>query len=296
MPAPCGVRSLVFFGAFLSVVIFFGMQNSAAQETSLFENGSLRRFIDDEGFFFTDSVQSRTLRAADSVLVQKQFDSLSRLIQKIVWNTAQTEPLSVTDYSYEDDAVFPADALTTDNEKKRIIHERFTAAGLPAKREIYTVTAETRTGEAASEKKDETGKTPDTVLSDTEKNILPKSKILFSTEAFRYDDNKRLIEQTVEYTGVFAENSDTPRQKRSAADTKRIEKKEYRYAEGGSYPDEFYYRDGDKIRQKVYSSPTDWEETVFFAGGIRILKLYKDEIPVSETVYEGNVKKRERTL
>ena len=300
MPAPCGVRSLVFFGAFLSVAIFFGMQNSAAQEASVFENGSLRRFVDDEGSFFTDSVQSRTLRAADSVLVQKQFDSLSRLIQKIVWNTAQTEPLSVIDYSYEDESPFPVSAVTTDNEKKRIIHERFTEAGLPAVREIYTVTDGTSAeGKNIEEKKDKADKVPAPSPSESEKNIRPKSdKILFSTETFRYDEDKRLIEEIIEYAAVSASDSDTKAlgQKRTVSDIKRIEKKAYRYAEGGSYPDEFYYRNGDKIRQKIYFSPDDWEETVFFAGGTCIVKLYKNEIPVSETVYENGIKKRERAL
>ena len=300
MSVPCGFRPLLFLCALLSAALLFGMQKLSAQEASVFQNGGLRRFIDDDGAFFTDSVQSRTLRSADGILVQKQFDSLKRLVQKIVWNTAQTEPLSVIDYSYEGESPFPVSALTTDNEKKRIIHERFTEAGLPSVREIYTVTDGTSAeGKNIEEKKDKAGKVPAPSPSESEKNTQPKSdKILFSTETFRYDEDKRLIEEIIEYTAVSAGDSDTKAlgQKRTVSDTKRIEKKAYRYAEGGSSPDEFYYRNGDKIRQKIYSSPDDWEETVFFAGGTRIVKFYKNEIPVSETVYENGIKKRERAL
>lgn len=300
MSVPCGFRPLLFLCGFLSAVFLFGMQKLSAQEASVFQNGGLRRFIDDEGSFFTDSVQSRTLRSADGILVQKQFDSLKRLVQKIVWNTAQTEPLCVIDYSYEGESPFPVTALTTDNEKKCIIHERFTEAGFPAVREIYTVTDGTSAGgKNIEEKKDKADKVPAPSPSESEKNIRPKSdKILFSTETFRYDEDKRLIEEIIEYAAVSASDSDTKAlgQKRTVSDIKRIEKKAYRYAEGGSYPDEFYYRDGDKIRQKIYFSPDDWEETVFFAGGTCIVKLYKNEIPVSETVYENGIKKRERAL
>lgn len=298
MSVPCGFRPLLFLCAFLSAVFLFGMQKLSAQEASVFQNGGLRRFIDDEGSFFTDSVQSRTLRSADGILVQKQFDSLKRLVQKIVWNMAQTEPLSVIDYSYEGESPFPVSAVTTDNEKKCIIHERFTEAGLPAVREIYTVTDGTSAeGKDAEGKKDKAGKVPAPSPSESEKNTRPKSdKILFSTETFRYDEDKRLIEEIIEYAAVSAGDTKFLGQKRTVSDTKRIEKKAYRYAEGGSSPDEFYYRNSDKIRQKIYSSPDDWEETVFFAGGTRIVKLYKNEIPVSETVYENGIKKRERAL
>lgn len=268
LSAPCGFRFLLFFCTFLYASFCTDVQILFAQKTQAFANGSLRCFIDDEGSFFTNAMQSRTLRKADSIFVQKKFDSLNRLIQKNVWNTAQTGPLSVTDYSYEGESPFPESAVTTDNEKKRIIHEYFTAAGLPVKREIYTLSAESRSVEDASKK---------TVGSKSD-------KMLFCTETFRYDADKRLIEETVEYAAGSVQGK------------KRSEKKEYRYAKGGSRPDEFYYKDADKIKQKVYASAADWEETVFFPGGIRILTRYKDEIPVSETVYENNVKKRERAL
>lgn len=294
--APCGFRSLVVFSAFWVTAVFFGMRHLSAQEISAFENGSLRRFIDDEGSFFSGSAQSRTLRSADGLLVEKRFDSLSRLIEKIVWKTDKAEPLSLIEYVYEDDALFPASALTTDNENKRIIHERFTDTGLLLKRDTYTIEDKSATRAADADKAAADSSAESGSPSAAGKNSDEKNKKLFSGETFRYDEDNRLIEEIIEYAALSAANTQNSGQKGSAAGTKRIEKKAYRYAEGGSYPDEFYYRNGDKIRQKIYASPTDWEETVFFAGGIRIVRLYKNETPVSETVYENDVKKRERAL
>ena len=235
------------------------MQNAFSQEAAVFENGSLRRFFENEEYFFTDAANSRTLRAASGAFVQKKFDSQGRLIQKSLWQESIAEPVSITDYSYADLSPYPIASVITDNEKERITHESFTDAGRILKREVYSLTAE-------------------------------KNTFLFCTETFRYDDNNRVIEECIEYSDYAPENEERHNKVR------QTEKKEYRYTGGRSRPDEFYYRGADKIRQKVYSSDSDWEETVFFPGGVRILTRYKDEMPVLETVYENGVKKRERTL
>ncbi|WP_428768880.1 hypothetical protein V1L52_08870 [Treponema sp. HNW] len=241
------------------MALFAGMTSAFTRDTAAFESGGLRRFFENKEYFFTDAVNSRTLRAAEGVFVQKKFDSLGRLIQKSVWKESMAEPLSLTDYSYAEDSPYPKTAVTSDNEKERIIHESFTDEGLPLKREIYVPGAE-------------------------------KKSRLFSTETFRYDDNKRIIEERIEYSD-YAQKDEKPLQK-----GRQSEKKEYRYAEGRSRADEFYYRGADKIRQRIYSSDSDWEETVFFPDGVRILTRYKNEMPVLETIYENGVKKRERSL
>ena len=100
------------------------------------------------------------------------------------------------------------------------------------------------------------------------------------SETLSYDSTGRLSERFMEFFDSVT----------------RTEQTEYRYKKGGKKADVFYYRNGEKIKQSVYRSADDWEETLFFPGGIQIISVYRDGTAVSETVYENGVKKRERSF
>ena len=225
-------------------------------------SGALRSYSEDGETLLLSPSFSGSLRYSDDMLVQKKTDALKRLVQKTVWKKGESEPVLLTTYTYQNDSPFPSYSETQDKAASRITGESYNEKGNLIKREVY----EKNAAEAD-------GKNSDT------QNNGEKKRLVFS-ETLSYDSTGRLSERFMEFFDSVT----------------RTEKTKYRYKKGGKKADVFYYRNGEKIKQSVYRSADDWEETLFFPGDIQIISVYRDGTAVSETVYENGVKKRERSF
>lgn len=254
-----------------SLLVFSIYAQDAPSKVELSSSGRLRYYSAEQEELFISPNYFSIVRSTDGQLVQRKYDKNYRLIKRISWPKDGVLPDSTTEYTYKDNEPYPASSQTQEIATEQFISEVYNALGSVIYREVYlTIQAEATV--------------PDEFIpNELNKDELPinekiEENVLLYTQNWEYDTENRVVVEEIKY-------SDDP--------TKN-EKTEYFFLAGEGKPDTFFYKNGDLSKKITYTTPSDWEEILYFPDKIEIKTIYIENSAVNEQFFQNGIKIREK--
>ncbi len=235
-------------------------QDITSPTTEQNSEGKIRHYSNNDEYFYIQENYSSVVRASEGIIVQKKYDDLYRLTEEITWENEIIR--YIKNNSFDGTSTAIVESVTDDYSLLQRIVEKYLVSGLLQEKKVYVLTPI----------KIDANSTDTSIKFDEEKTAL------LYTQGFRYDNDNRLVEKNITYVNKAYND----------------EKTEYIYSLGEGKPDTYVYINGVLKESIVYSTESDWIETVFFSPTIYIITTYENTNAVREEYFENGIKIRER--
>ena len=222
-------------------------------------DGRVRKSVHEGEQFFLG--KNSYVNAFEDKITRYTFDDSHRITKRerleLGKTSADLKTVRLENFSYPQNGDLPSKSIVEDFEKKSRIETKFNSSGVPVSVDSY--------------------------FYDADKKLQPEKKTRWT-----FDSKGRMTSVESEtWTYQTAEKSNS----RKVQKTKT--KNEFIYTEF-SAPNKRYYEDGILRVERIFSSETDYDESVYFDEGLKIVIHYEDGEKKNETVYAGSVVVRRR--